>query len=398
MKKILKLKPLFLLLLGAALLASLCFGGAGIESSNTASKNVHNQPWVKNQRASEEILKYFFNSCGISSNTSIETILKNSKRLNQTRSAPIYQIEINHTKYVLHTFEKSLPKEDREREILLYKRSSEANLSPKFIFAHPELLGYIVEFEEGGAPDYYNLKSPGEIQKLGKLLSQVHLLDKEGLKPSHGHYEKILSCMKALEDTQNASLKELIDELKAKASEIHQALSRGCCRQTVSHLDTFFFNLVKDGDSLKLIDWEKGALACPYHDIAMIATYQMWDQEQEDLFLEAYFDRPPSAHERHLFNVAKGLSLLFEIGGFLRYADHTQLENLDFSDLTSIHTLSLQETTKEFAAAGGIPNHIPKETIALGLIKDLRKYTESKTYKDSLRTLMLTKPCSMKVD
>lgn len=53
--------------------------------------------------------------------------------------------------------------------------------------------------------------------------------------------------------------------------------------------DNFLFTEGKDGEELRLIDWEYAGMQDPHVDIAMFCIYSLYDRQQVDELIQVYF-------------------------------------------------------------------------------------------------------------
>ncbi len=60
------------------------------------------------------------------------------------------------------------------------------------------------------------------------------------------------------------------------------------------HIDSVPDNFLFRGDEIKLIDWEYAAMQDPHMDIAMFAIYSLYERDQVDELIKAYFQGPCS--------------------------------------------------------------------------------------------------------
>lgn len=97
------------------------------------------------------------------------------------------------------------------------------------------------------------------------------------------------------------------DAIKNRIMEIKQAVDNGSDVKSVPcHNDPLCENWVLDEDGrLYLIDWEYAGMNDGMWDLADVSIEASLTKEQEDLLLEAYFDRQPTKEERYRFHANK---------------------------------------------------------------------------------------------
>ncbi len=60
--------------------------------------------------------------------------------------------------------------------------------------------------------------------------------------------------------------------------------------RTLCHIDAVCDNFLVGEDGIRLIDWEYAAMQDLHVDVAMFAIYAMYDRENVDRLIDAYFD------------------------------------------------------------------------------------------------------------
>jgi aminoglycoside phosphotransferase (APT) family kinase protein len=85
-----------------------------------------------------------------------------------------------------------------------------------------------------------------------------------------------------------------------------------------SHNDLFKpDNILFDGSRLWLVDWEAAFQNDRYADLAVVGNMLVANEAEEQIYLEAYFGRPPSSYEAARFYVMKQLAHIFYAMAFL---------------------------------------------------------------------------------
>jgi thiamine kinase-like enzyme len=87
-----------------------------------------------------------------------------------------------------------------------------------------------------------------------------------------------------------------------------ELLDRAAVRTAPCHQDLWRENLIQVDGHLLLLDWEHSAPGDPVYDLADFAVQANLSPEQEQSFLEAYFQGPPEPPEFARFWMSKALS------------------------------------------------------------------------------------------
>jgi hypothetical protein len=71
-------------------------------------------------------------------------------------------------------------------------------------------------------------------------------------------------------------------------------------------------NILFDGDRVCLVDWEAAFINDRYADLALVANFVVTDEEEEDVYLRAYFGEPAGEYRRARFYLMKqGLHMAY---------------------------------------------------------------------------------------
>jgi Ser/Thr protein kinase RdoA (MazF antagonist) len=175
---------------------------------------------------------------------------------------------------------------DWESEWRLLGIASRAGCAPEPWLAVPTEGLLVTEFLAGGPPDADAVAAPAGLERVGRLLQGVHALEPvaairrldfatqaqrlELQRPPHGPVER---------------------RLRARAQHVFAQLSAGQRRRAPCHNDVHRANLLDDGRTLRLVDWEYGGVGDPIYDLAGFASHHALGAGQVGLLLEAYGGR-----------------------------------------------------------------------------------------------------------
>jgi len=91
-----------------------------------------------------------------------------------------------------------------------------------------------------------------------------------------------------------ASVYRDYEKTKAQVLSLKPYIEAHAHRKVLTHIDAvpdnFLFVITDDGqEQIRLIDWEYAGMQDPHVDIAMFCIYSMYDREQVDGLIDAYF-------------------------------------------------------------------------------------------------------------
>jgi Ser/Thr protein kinase RdoA (MazF antagonist) len=94
--------------------------------------------------------------------------------------------------------------------------------------------------------------------------------------------------------------------------------------ETLVHGDFHPWNLMLDGDELRIFDWSDGCLSCPFFDLPTFTTHVREEAERQplvDAYLEGWADTVPIDELRRLWTLAEPLAHLHHAISYVRIAD-----------------------------------------------------------------------------
>jgi hypothetical protein len=107
-------------------------------------------------------------------------------------------------------------------------------------------------------------------------------------------------------------------EIFARYAELAAAYPHDGSEMVSSHNDVFKpDNILFDGQSVWLVDWEAAFLNDRYADLAAIANQIVTNDEEELGYLQGYFGAAPNAYQLARFHLMQQISPLFYTMGFL---------------------------------------------------------------------------------
>jgi thiamine kinase-like enzyme len=118
---------------------------------------------------------------------------------------------------------------------------------------------------------------------------------------------------------KDAPLPEGYEQAQVEAEVIRKTLKDTCKERVSCHNDPAPENLVDTGKRAYIIDWEFGGNNDPFWDLGDFSVEADFTDEQDKVFLEAYFDREPTEAEFARMALQKSLVfLLWTLWGVLQ--------------------------------------------------------------------------------
>ncbi|MBO5228269.1 MAG: NTP transferase domain-containing protein [Lachnospiraceae bacterium] len=178
---------------------------------------------------------------------------------------------------------------NRREEAAVYNVIKDKNICDDIIYINPENGYKITEF----LPDARNC-DPLDAEDVKKCMKRLREFHEQKLKVNHrfdifgqiDFYESLWEGKPSVYRDYKTT-KEHVLELKAY-------IEKYKCEEVLTHIDAVpdNFVFVKDAagnEEIRLIDWEYAGMQDPHVDIAMFCIYSMYNKEQVDALIDAYF-------------------------------------------------------------------------------------------------------------
>lgn len=189
---------------------------------------------------------------------------------------------------------------NRKEEAAVYRSLEGKDICEDVLYINPEN-GYKVTkfFENARVCDPENAE---DVQKCMHFLRNFH--QKQLSAP---HVFDIFEKIEFYESLWNGQPSAYRDyrETKAKVFTLKAYIDQTALPYCLTHIDAvpdnFLFYPDENGkEQLRLIDWEYAAMQDPHVDIAMFAIYAMYERDQAEALIDAYFDGscPPSIRKK----------------------------------------------------------------------------------------------------
>ncbi len=214
---------------------------------------------------------------------------------------------------------------DRKQECQVYQEVADLGLSDTVCYFEPEKGYKLTEFIPGTRVCHSEDKD--DVRKCMAVLRKFH---ESGKKVSHtfdlfgkiDFYESLWggmpSCYKDYRRT------------KEKVWELKQYLEEQPKRWTLCHIDSVPDNFLMADSEIRLIDWEYAGMQDADVDIAMFAVYALYDREQVDDLIDAYYTEGcPKSVRRKIYAYLAVCGLLWS--NWCEYKHHLGVEFGEYS-------------------------------------------------------------------
>lgn len=177
---------------------------------------------------------------------------------------------------------------NRRQEAAVYHVIDGKNICDDIAYINPENGYKITKFLDGAR--VCNPENSDDIKKCMKRLREFHEL---GLKVDH-EFDIFgqLNFYEALWEGVPSVYKDY-EKTKEKVFSLKPFIDAHISKKTLTHIDAVpdnFLFVEKDGkEEIRLIDWEYAGMQDPHLDIAMFCIYSLYNKEQVDSLIDAYF-------------------------------------------------------------------------------------------------------------
>ncbi len=146
----------------------------------------------------------------------------------------------------------------------------------------------------------------------------------------------------------NSEYCAMLDEFQIKADVLERA--SGPHDIVFGHNDLLAANFLDDGHKLWLIDWDYAGFNDPLFDLGGLASNNEFEEEQETLLLELYYEKPIKAELLNRYHAMKCASLLRETMWSMVSQIHSEIE-FDFRAYSAENLARFDKAYREFSNA-----------------------------------------------
>lgn len=216
---------------------------------------------------------------------------------------------------------------DRAAEEVAARATAAVGVNAEVVFFDRSDGLMVTRFVEGAttmSPDGF--RDPGSVRRAGDVLRRLHSQSDRfvvdfRLFPQIGTYKALLA-------EKGADLPDGFADVEALAVETERVLTAARRATVPSHCDPLCENFLDTGDRMYLIDYEYGGNNDPMWDLGDLSVEGSFDDEQDQVLLEAYFGAEPPAHEVGRMTAYKALcDVLWSLWGFVQHADQNPVDD-----------------------------------------------------------------------
>lgn len=218
-------------------------------------------------------------------------------------SALVFRIIVCGKAYLLRIITRTDAMADPTLEYNCMKAAAEAGIAPKVWYAHVEDRIAIIDFIEAKPFPMEEAKT-----KLPQLLKRLHSLPPFPFRINYldkiGEFIEKFRADKLMSEDITVHLFDFYTRIKNIYPRNAEDLV-GC------HNDLKPENTLFDGERVWLVDWEAAFLNDPYLDLAIMANFLVKNEDDEKIYLKAYFGKEASEYQFARFFLMRQILHLF---------------------------------------------------------------------------------------
>lgn len=186
-----------------------------------------------------------------------------------------------------------------------------------------QLAGFI----EGAATlNVERFKDLGSVRRSATALRKVH----ECGQPFLNRFElfQMIDEYLAFLDKKSAPLPDGYHDVKREAESVRAALGRRELASKPCHCDPLAENFLDTGRNVYVIDWEYAGNNDPMWDLGDVSVEAAFDEEQDEVLLEAYFGGKVAAGDRGRMVLYKAMcDLLWTLWGIIQHVNQNPADD-----------------------------------------------------------------------
>ena len=195
---------------------------------------------------------------------------------------------------------------DRDAEWAAGCAAARAGVGPpvRAMLEDPPIL--VTVFVEGRHVTEEDLREPAMLTKVAGCLQAIHSSDEQ--------LRTDFSAFRVVEDYAETARSRGVDPPDdydaacKRAKKIEKGL-RGPTHEPVPcHNDLLAANLIRNGDDLRIVDWEYAGMGDRWFDLGNLAVNNGLEEDSERVLLEAYFGDPPDAGQLATLHLMRFMS------------------------------------------------------------------------------------------
>jgi aminoglycoside phosphotransferase (APT) family kinase protein len=243
-------------------------------------------------------------------------------------SSLVFRIIVRGSRYLLKIITRT---EDPTRHYTSMKAAAVAGVAPRVWYTNSEDKLSITDFVEAE-----RLPVSEALVRLPALLRTLHALPRFGRAPFNTSCTFLINKGPALDgflqkfQAANLLPKAESEEFFARYAEMAAVYPHDDVAMVSSHNDLFKpDNILFDGQCVWLVDWEAAFLNDRYADLAAVGNQVVTNDEEELIYLQEYFGKPPDQYQLARFHLTQQITHLFYTMAFL--LQHSPGKPIDWS-------------------------------------------------------------------
>jgi thiamine kinase-like enzyme len=221
----------------------------------------------------------------------------------------IYKIDAGDVSYVVRLFGPGteLLGIDRAREVACARAAASAGVGPEVVAFLPEHSALVTRFIPGHPLDGADLARPTVLPRIADTLRRCHAMPMNASMGRFSVFETVRNYV-ALARARRVDLPPSLDAALEFLEHIEKELA-SAAPACLCHNDLLASNLIDDGTTFRFIDWEYAGGGDRFFDLGNFAVHFQLTDEQEQVFLQAYFGtvRPELLRRLKLMRIASDL-------------------------------------------------------------------------------------------
>ncbi len=239
-----------------------------------------------------------------------------------------YRIDCDHGSYVLRLAgEGTSDYIDRSVEFHNAAIASEAGVNAEIVHFDTASGAMICRYIDNAVTlDAEKLRDRGVLERTGKAFRKLH----DCGRPFKGQFElfdQVDQYLAVLADLK-AELPPGYDEAQRDAEHVRSALSRHVLPNRPCHCDPMVENCIDNGEMVYIIDFEYSGNNDPMWDLGDISVEGGFTDEQDHVFLNAYFGHPPGVFDVGRMVMYKAMcDFLWTLWGVVQHANNNPADD-----------------------------------------------------------------------
>jgi thiamine kinase-like enzyme len=217
---------------------------------------------------------------------------------------------------------------NRANEAVAAREAARAGVSPEVIHFDPKTGVMVTKFIDGAVTmSPANFKSRGGSPgRAGRAFRQLHDTNVKfnfrfELFSMIDDYLKILS-------TKDVDLPAGYHDVVREAETVRAALAAHPLPLVACHCDPLCENFLDTGERMWIVDWEYSGMNDPLWDLGDLSVEGLFDEEQEEEMIRAYFSGEPKPAERGRIVIYKAMcDLLWTLWGLIQHANKNPVDD-----------------------------------------------------------------------